>query len=212
VETNKLLSERFQINQSVAVTCGKPSGNSSVLLNCSSGIHVRPAPYYIRRVRAGTHTPVARVLKDSGVPWFPETGQDVSTPSVVVFEFPVKSPGGAIHAADVTAENQFDFWLDMKMHYTEHSVSCSVYVDDDEWVSLGALIYRNWDKISGLSFFPKTSHIYPLAPNEPITKEEYERRLSAFPVLDWTKLVEYEKRDETTIAQEYSCISGACEL
>ena len=124
VRINKELSERFGINQSAAVTCVKPSGNSAALLNCSSGLHVRYAPYYIRRVRAGAYTPIAKLLIDSGVPYFPETGQDAENASVLVFEFPVKSPDGAVCRGDVSAKDQFDYWLFNRIHYTEHAPSC----------------------------------------------------------------------------------------
>lgn len=212
IETNKILSERFSLNQSTATTCVKPSGNSSQLLNCSSGLHVRYAPYYIRRVRAGAYTPVAKLLKDSGVPYFPETGQTADSATVLVFEFPVKSPEGAICRNDVTAKDQFEYWLMNKTYYTEHSASCTVYVEDHEWLSLGALVYDNWDKLSGLSFLPKSDHIYLLAPYEEIDEQEYQRRVAAFPVIDYTKLVQYEMEDETTTASEFSCVSGSCEI
>ena len=212
VETNRKLSERIGINPSVSVTCVKPSGNSSQLLDCASGLHVRYSPYYIRRVRTGAYTPVARFLKDAGVPYFPETAQDAANPTVLVFEFPVKAPDGAVCRGDVTARDQFNYWLDAKKNYTEHSASCTIYVEDHEWMSLGAAVYENWDKISGLSFLPKDHHIYPLAPYSEITKLQYEARVACFPKLDWSKLVDYEKSDETTLALEYGCTSGQCEL
>lgn len=212
VQINRELAARWEINQSAAVTCVKPSGNSSQFFDCSSGLHARYAPYYIRRVRSGVHNPVARMLKDAGVPCFPETGQDSGNPTVLVFEFPVKSPSDAVCRQDVSALDQFDYWLDAKTNYTEHNPSCSIYVKDDEWFSLGARVYENWKKIGGLSFFPKDEHLYPLAPYEEITKEAYEQRMQSFPDIDWSKLVEYEKEDHTEIATDYACVSGKCEL
>ena len=212
VETNAELAKRFGINPSVAVTCVKPSGNSSVLLGCSSGLHPRYAPFYIRRVRTGSYTPVARLLKDSGVPCFPETSQDAATATVLVFEFPVKSPDGAVTRNDLTAKDQFDYWLKNKIYYTEHNPSCTIYVDENEWLSLGSLVYENWDRIGGLSFLPKSNHIYPLAPNEEISKEEYERRIAAFPEIDYSKLVEYEMSDQTNNSLELACQAGQCEI
>lgn len=212
ITTNIKLSARAEMNTSVSVTCVKPSGNSAQFLNCSSGVHVRYSPYYIRRVRTGAYTPVGRMLKDLGVPCFPETGQSSENPSVLVFEFPVKSPEGSIFRKDVNAAKQFEYWLDAKENYTEHSASCTIYVEDHEWLSLGALVYENWDKISGLSFLPKDNHIYPLAPYEEISKDEYERRIAAFPKIDWSKLIDYEKQDETTQALDYACTGGSCEL
>ena len=212
IDTNKLLAERFGLNQSAAVTCIKPSGNSSQFLNCASGLHVRYAPYYIRRVRTGAYTPVAKLLRDSGVPCFPETGQSAENATVLVFEFPVKSPDGAICRKDVTAEDQFLYWLANKTHYTEHSASCTIYVEDTEWLSLGALVYTNWDSISGLSFLPKDHHIYPLAPYAEISREEYERRVSVFPEINYARLSEYETQDQTENNLDYACVSGHCEL
>ena len=212
VDTNRTLAERFGINQSAAVTCIKPSGNSAALFNCSSGLHARHSQYYIRRVRTGAYTPVAHLMRDAGVPFFPETSQDASNASILVFEFPIKSPDGAICRNDITAAEQFEYWLLNKMHYTEHNPSCTIYVEDHEWLSLGALIYENWDYIGGLSFLPKSNHIYPLAPYEECSKEEYERRVAEFPVLDWSKLPEYEQRDMTEMALDYACTSGSCDI
>lgn len=211
VDTNRVLAEKIGINQSAAVTTGKPSGNSSQLLNCASGIHCRPAEYYIRRMRAGNRTAVASLLKDAGVPWYPEVGHDSANPETIVFEFPVKAPPGAITADKVTAAEQFNYWLDAQKNYAEHSISCSIYVNETEWVSLGARVFDNWDNLSGLSFFPN-DHVYQLAPNEPITKEEYERRIAAFPAIDYSKLSQYENAAEDKAAREYACTSGACEL
>jgi len=214
IETNRILSERFGLPQSVAVTCVKPSGNSAQLLDCSSGVHVRYAPYYIRRVRTGVHSPVSQLLKDTGVPHYPETGMDAETATVLVFEFPVKSPEGAVCRNNVTARDQFEYWLMNQRDYAEHSVSCTIYVGEDEWLDLGARVYENWDYISGLSFLPKEDdgHVYPLAPYEDITSDEYEKRVRAFPDINWAKLCRYEQSDETSQALDFSCVSGVCEL
>ena len=212
VQTNKELAARFGINQSAAVTCVKPSGNSSQLLGCSSGLHVRYSPFYIRRVRTGAQTPVARLLKDAGVPFNPETAHPADNATVLVFEFPVKSPLGAVCRQDVSAEDQFNYWLANKRVYTEHSASCTIYVEDSEWLSLGTLVYQNWDLISGLSFLPKDAHIYPLAPYEEISEETYQLRRNAFPTINWARLCEYEREDETSQALDFACVGGSCDL
>ena len=212
VDTNTELSERFGLNRSAAVTCVKPSGNSSVLLNCASGLHPRYAPYYTRRLRLGASSPVSLLLKESGVPWFPETGHDAKNPSVIVFEFPVKSPDGAVFRHSLTAKQQFEYWLSNKENYTEHTASATIYVEDHEWLSLGALVHDNWDRIGGLSFLPKDNHIYPLAPYSDLSEDEYEQRVAAFPKIDWSRLPEFETEDQTTLGTEYSCTSGACEI
>lgn len=212
VTTNEEISKANGLNQSAAVTCVKPSGNSSQFLDCASGLHPRYAPYYIRRVRVGAYTPVGKLLKDSGVPYFPETGQSTDNATVLVFEFPVNSPDGAICRKDVSAEDQFNYWLANKMYFTEHSASCTIYVDEHEWLTLGAQVMKNWDSISGLSFLPVDNHLYPLAPYEEITKEEYEKRVAAFPAIDYARLADYEKQDETSVALDYACTAGSCEL
>jgi ribonucleoside-diphosphate reductase alpha chain len=212
ITTNAELAPRMGINVSAAVTTAKPGGNSSQFLRCSNGIHVWYAPHYIRRVRAGAYTPVAQLMKDAGVPCYPETGQDPNNPSTLVFEFPIEAPKDAIFRTDVTAKDQFDYWLMVKSNYTEHNPSCTIYVEDDEWPALGGLVFENWERIGGLSFLPKDNHIYPLAPYSEITELEYQARMAEFPVLDWSKLTDYEKQDETTVSQEFACVGGACEL
>ena len=146
------------------------------------------------------------------MPFHPETGQRADNATVLVFEFPVQSPEGAVCRKDLTAVDQFNYWLLNKQNYTEHSASCTIYVDDSEWFSLGSLVYQNWDRISGLSFLPKDNHIYPLAPYEEISKETYKLRRSAFPSINWAKLCEYEREDETSQALDFACVGGSCDL
>lgn len=212
IETNKSLAERFGINQSVATTCIKPSGNSATLFGCSSGIHPRYARYYIRRVRVGSYTPMAKLLRDSGVPCFPEVGTSFETTSVLVFEFPVESPKNSIFRNDMTALQQLENWLSWRRNYTEHSVSCTIYVRDDEWLEVGNWVYNNWEYVSGLSFLPYDGGIYQLAPYEEITEEQYLERIENFTEIDYSKLYRYEVSDTTERSLDYACISGVCEL
>jgi|WetSurSiteA1Bulk_404760.scaffolds.fasta_scaffold00002_78 ribonucleoside-triphosphate reductase (thioredoxin) len=212
VDINKDLANRFGINQSAATTCIKPGGNSSVLLGCSSGLHPRYAPYYIRRVRAGAYTPIARLMMDSGVPFHPETGQDPENPSTLVFDFPIKSPEGAVCRNDITVMDQLEHWLLVKENYTEHSASCTIYINDDEWLEVGNWVYKNFDKIVGLSFLPYNGGVYDLAPYQEITEEEYNKLVSEFPELDFSKLGQYELEDTTERSLDFACVSGACEL
>lgn len=149
---------------------------------------------------------------DAGVPWYPEVGQQRDNCSVVVFEFPMKSPEGAITRNDMTALQQLDNWLAWKKHYTEHNPSITVYVSEDEWLEVAHWVYKNWEWVGGISFLPKDGGLYQLAPYSEVSKEEYEKRASEFPDLDWCKLRYYEQDDNTTSAREYACTNGSCDL
>lgn len=204
---------KLGINPSVAITTVKPSGNSAQMYNCSSGIHPRHAPYYIRRFRAGRLDPLTQMMIDAGVPWFPETNQSRDKCSVVVFEFPIKSPDGAITKNDMSATDMLDNWLVWKKHWTEHTVSCTVSIGDDEWLQAGNWVFEHWDDVTGISFLPRDGGIYQLAPYEDCTKEEYEKRNAAFPVLDFSKLSYYETMDTTEFTGELACTSATgCEI
>lgn len=212
IETNKEFADRLGVPASAAVTCVKPSGNSAQLFGCSSGLHPRYAKFYIRRFRIGAYTPIARLLKESGVPWHPETGQSADDASVLVFELPVKSPDSARTRNEFTALEQLDNWLTWKTHFTEHNPSATIYLNDDEWIDVGTWVYQHWDHIGGLSFLPKDGGVYQLAPYEEIGRYEYEKLAAAMPVVDYSKLSRYEREDMTTVAQEAACVAGVCEL
>jgi hypothetical protein len=213
VNTNAALAKRFDINPSAAVTCVKPSGNSGQFLDVSSGIHPRYAPYYIRRLRLGAYTPMAKFLADEGVPFYPEVGSaSLAEASVWVFDFPVKSPDSAVTRKDLTALQQLENWLTWKSNYTEHNPSCTVYVAADEWVGVGDWVWLHWDEIGGISFLPKDDHVYMLAPYEEISKDEYERLDKAMPWVNFDDLRYYEKGDTTDRARDYACVGGVCEF
>ena len=212
IETNKEYAERFGINQSSAITCVKPEGTTSQMLDTSSGLHVRFSPYYIRRLRISATDSLAKLLIDQGVPHFPENGQTVDNVTTWVFEFPQKSPEGAVCAKDVTAMNQLNYWKEVKVRYTEHNPSCTIYVKNDEWITIVSWVKENWDIIGGLSFLPFDEHIYQLAPYEELTKEQYEIRMREIPEIDFAKLVLFEKEDCTERKMQWACSGGACEL
>lgn len=212
IATNREYAGYLGINPSVATTVVKPSGNSSVLLNCSSGLHARHAPYYIRRVRGGSYDPLTQLLKDAGHPCYPEVGHDPTNPSVIVFEFPVASPPGGPCRDDLTALEQLENWLVLKQRWTEHNPSVTISVGDDEWLAVGQWLYAHWDWVGGLSFLPRSDHVYQLAPYEEITAAEYAQRMAALPPIPWEKLSRYELEDKTTSAREYACTGGTCEL
>ena len=151
-------------------------------------------------------------MRDAGVPYFPEVWQDPESANTYVLEFPVKAPEGAISKNDITALDQLEHWKLVKENFTEHNPSVTVSVGDDEWIKVANWVYENWDIVGGLSFLPRDNHVYRLAPYEPITKAEYENRMKNFPVVDYAKLMLYERADETELKKELACVSGTCEI
>ena len=213
VQTNKIYAERFGINQSASVTCVKPSGTVSQLVDASSGMHPRHSKYYIRRVRISATDSLFKMLKDQKVPYQVEVGQTIDTAATFVLEFPIKAPDSTeTFRNDVTAIQQLEHWLQVKANFTEHNPSVTVSVGDDEWIQVAAWLQTYWDLVGGLSFLPRYNHVYPLAPYEEITKEKYEELASAFPDIDFSQILLYEKDDETQGAKELACSAGSCEL
>ena len=211
-ETNRIYAEKLGINQSASVTCVKPSGNSSQLLNSSSGLHPRWAPYYIRNVRVGAHTPVFKVLQDEGVPMDPENGQTVENATTWVAHFPVKSPDGAPTRNSKSAIEQCNYWLQNKIHYTEHNPSVTITYRQDEVLDIIKWIWDHQDKIGGMAFLPAVDAQYDQMPYVEITKEEYDRLERNFPHIDFSKIYRYEEKDLTTAAQELACMAGQCDI
>jgi len=201
---------QLHINRPMAISCNKPSGTVSSLVNSSSGIHTRFAPYYIRRIRVSTTDVLYTFLKSIGAPNHPEVGQDEMTANTFVFEFPVKSPDGAVF--DTPALEQLEYWKMFKIAYTDHNPSVTITVEDDEWLEVGAWVYKNWDIIGGLSFLPKSDTVYQLMPFEAITKEEYEQRVADMPDINFDDLRAFEREDETTGAKTLACTGGNCEV
>lgn len=212
IETNRIYAQQLGINQSVSVTCVKPSGNSSQLFNCSSGLHARWAPYYIRNVRVSTHSPIFKVLRDSGVPMDPENGQTVENANTWVIHFPVKSPDGAIIRISRSAIEQCEYWLLNKLYWTEHNPSVTITYKKDEVMDLIKWVVEHKDYIGGMSFLPAFEAKYAQLPYIDITQEEYEELVKRFPAIDFSKLYLYEHEDLTTTAQEIACMSGACDI
>jgi ribonucleoside-diphosphate reductase alpha chain len=208
VETNKVWTERFGIPQSAAVTCVKPSGTVSKLVDSSSGIHGRYSTYYIQRVRNDIKDPITQFLMDQGVPY----EVDVMNKDNMVFSFPMKSPEGSTIAKEQTAQEQLEIWKIYQDHWCEHKPSCTVYYKEGEFLGVGDWVYSNFDSISGVSFLPYDDHTYTQAPYESISEEEYNELLSKMPVVKWGELPEYEDDDFTTGSQELACVGGACEI
>jgi len=210
VETNKLWADRLGINQSAAITCVKPSGTVSQLVDSASGIHPRYSPYYIRTVRADKKDPLARFMRDAGFP----VEDDVTKPQTTdVFSFPMTAPSTAVMRDDRTAIQQLELWLTYQRHWCEHKPSVTVYVKEHEWPEVGAWVWNHFDEVSGVSFLPHSDHTYRQAPYQEITKEEYKEWQMKMPTnVDWAKVGEYEEEDHTAGTQTYACSGGSCEV
>jgi len=212
IKTNKEYAKRFGIKSATATTCVKPSGTVSQLVDSSSGMHPRHSEYYIRRVRISATDSLFEMLRDQGVPYKPEVGQTMENANTFVFEFPVKSPAKSIYKNDLTAIEQLEHWKEVKINYTEHNPSVTVSVGDNEWIKVGNWVYENWEIVGGLSFLPRSNHVYKLAPYEEIDKQTYEEMLKRFGNIDFSKIVTYEREDETEGSKEAACVAGLCEL
>jgi ribonucleoside-triphosphate reductase len=208
IDTNKQWAEKLGINSATATTTVKPSGTVSQLVDSASGIHPRHNEYYVRTVRADAKDPLATFLKEKGVPY----EVDVTNSSNLVFSFPTKSPDGCITRTERTAIEALEHYLLFKRHWCEHNPSITVYVKEDEWMEVGAWVYKNMDDIGGVSFLPHNDHVYKQAPYQDITKEEYEKLQAAMPTIDWDEFDNYEEEDNTTASHELACMSGQCEL
>ena len=210
ITTNAEWSERLGIPQSAAITCVKPSGTVSQLVDSASGIHARHSPYYIRTVRGDNKDPLTKFLVDQGVPNEPDVMKPDNT---TVFSFPQKAPAGAVTRNDMTAIEQLEMWLTYQRHWCEHKPSITVSVRDSEWVSVGAFVYDHFDEMSGVSFLPHSDHTYQQAPYQDCDKSDYEELLSLMPTeIDWDKLTDYEQEDNTAGMQTMACSGDSCEI
>ena len=210
IETNREWSSRLGIPVSAAITCVKPSGTVSQLVDSASGIHARHSNYYIRTVRGDNKDPLTQFMKDQGIPNEPDVFKPDQT---TVFSFPMKSPKNAVVTADVTAIEQLETWLAYQRAWCEHKPSVTINVRNDEWFEVGAFVYKHFDEMSGVSFLPYNEHTYQQAPYQEVGKSEYEAMLSFMPKrIDWAKLMEYEKEDMTTSSQTFACVGGSCEI
>ena len=212
VKTNVEYAKRFGINPSTSVTCVKPSGNVSQLVDASSGMHARHAPFYVRRVRIAATDPLFHMLKEQKFPYHPEVGQQETTASTYVVEFPVAAPSDAVFKDDLNALDQLEYWKTVKENFTEHNPSVTVSVGEEEWIETANWLYQNWDNIGGLSFLPRSDHVYQLAPYEEITKEQYEDLVAKLPKIDFAQILLYEQEDNTQGARELACVAGVCEV
>jgi ribonucleoside-triphosphate reductase len=210
VDTNAEWAVRLGIPASAAITCVKPSGTVSQLVDSASGIHTRHSPYYIRTVRGDNKDPLTQFMKDRGIPNEPCVMKPDQT---TVFSFPVKSPEGAVVRDDVSAMEQLKTWLIYQRHWCEHKPSVTVSVKDDEWMEVGAFVYEHFDEMSGVSFLPYDGGTYQQAPYQECGKSDYETLKELMPEsIDWSKLSEYEQEDNTSGMQTLSCTGDSCEI
>jgi ribonucleoside-triphosphate reductase (thioredoxin) len=210
IATNAEWAERLGIPVSTAISCVKPSGTVSQLVDSASGIHARHSAYYVRTVRGDNKDPLTQFMMDQGIPSEPCVMKPDST---TVFSFPQKSPEGAITRNDMSAIEQLDFILTYQRHWTEHKVSCTVTVKENEWMEVGAYVYKHFDEMSGVSFLPHSDHTYQQAPYQDCTRHEYEMLLSVMPdKIDWAKLSEYETEDTSKGTSTFACSGGTCEI
>ena len=210
VKTNKEFAEKLGINQSVAVTCVKPSGTVSQLTDSASGIHARHNPYYIRTVRGDKKDPLTRMMTDVGFP----VEDDAMNPShTSVFSFPMKVDDSAVFRTDMTAIEQLELWKTYQENWCEHKPSVTISVKEHEWLEVGAWVYENFNYMSGVSFLPFSEHTYKQAPYQDCSQKEYEILLNKMPKsVEWEKLAQYEQTDMTIGAQELACAAGFCEI
>jgi ribonucleoside-triphosphate reductase len=208
VATNKKWSEKLGINQSAAITCVKPSGTVSQLVDSASGIHPRFSKHYIRRVRSDKKDPLAIFMESKGFP----VEQDVMSPTSSVFSFPVKAPKKSVTVSEVGAMQQLELWKAYQNHWCEHKPSITVYYTDSEFLQIAQWIWDNFDLCSGISLLPYSDHVYQQAPYEEIDEAKYKELLSTVPDVNWEGLGEFEEEDNTTGSQELACVGGACEI
>ena len=210
VSTNHELADRLDIQRSAAITCVKPSGTVSQLVDSASGIHARHSHYYIRTVRGDNKDPLTQFMIDQGIPNEPDVFKPDQT---TVFSFPVKAPAGAVVTEDLTAIEQLETWLMFQRHWCEHKPSVTINVRKDEWFEVGAFVYEHFDEMSGVSFLPYNEHTYQQAPYQEIGKKEYEELAKLMPEkIDWSLLTNYEESDNTVGMQTMACSGDSCEI
>jgi len=210
VDTNKALTKKLGINQSAAITCVKPSGTVSQLVECASGIHPRHSEYYIRTVRLDKKDPMCQFMIDQG---FAHEDEVLHPNQTMVFSFPQKSPDGAVTKDALSPVDHLEMWRTYQNHWCEHKPSVTISVKEHEWLGVGDWVYRNYEQISGISFLPASDHVYQQAPYQECDAATYEKRLAEMPTsVNWHKLCDYEKTDQTLGTQELSCSAGVCEL
>lgn len=208
-EVNADWANRIGINPSVAITTVKPSGTVSCLVDSASGIHPRYAKHYIRRVRMDAKDPLCKLMMDQGVPHEPCA---LNPDSTIIFSFPIGAPDSAVTRTDVSAMRHLELWMVYKQCWTDHNPSVTIEYSDDEFMEIGDWVYKNFNDIQGISFLPRTEHVYKQAPFEPVNEVTYKTACDKMPIIRWDKLSEYEKEDNTKASQTFACVGGQCEI
>jgi ribonucleoside-triphosphate reductase len=210
VDTNKVWAEILGIPVAAAISCVKPSGTVSQLVDSASGIHARHSPYYIRTVRGDNKDPLTQFMKDQGIPNEPDAFKPDQT---TVFSFPQKAPRGAVCTKDMTAIEQLEMWLMYQRNWCEHKPSVTINVKSEEWLEVGAFVFKHFDEMSGVSFLPFNEHTYQQAPYQDCGKSDYDMLKSVMPKkIDWSALSEYESEDNTSGSQTLACSGDSCEI
>lgn len=212
IKVNEQFSVCFGVHPSTAITCVKPSGTLSQMVDCASGMHPRHAPYYIRRIRIAATDSLFKMLRDQGIPFYPEVGQTLESANTFVLEFPVKVPEGSVFKNDISALEQLEHWKIVRTNYTEHNPSATISVGENEWIAVADWLYKNWDIVCGLSFLPRDNHVYRLAPYEEIDEAHYETLKKHWEHVDFSKIMAYERADEQDLKHELACVGGVCEI
>ena len=210
VDTNAEWAAKLGIPVAAAISCVKPSGTVSQLVDSASGIHARHSPFYIRTVRGDNKDPLTQFMKDQGIPNEPDAFKPDQT---TVFSFPMKAPDGAVCTKDMTAIEQLEMWLMYQRNWCEHKPSVTINVKGEEWLEVGAFVYKHFDEMSGVSFLPFNEHTYQQAPYQDCGKSDYDMLKSVMPKsIDWSKLSEYENEDNTSGSQTLACSGDSCEI
>ena len=210
IHTNNTWADRLGIPTSASITCVKPSGTVSQLVDSASGIHARHSHHYIRTVRGDNKDPLTQFMKDQGIP---NEADFMKPDQTTVFSFPIKAPQGAIVTDNVSAIQQLKTWLVYQRHWCEHKPSVTINVRKDEWFEVGAFVYEHFDEMSGVSFLPYNEHTYQQAPYQSCTRDDYKKLSKIMPKsIDWAKLSEYEKEDTTASSQILACTGDVCEI
>jgi len=210
VDTNATWAKRLDIPVSTAISCVKPSGTVSQLVNSSSGIHARHSAYYVRTVRGDNKDPLTKFMMDQGIPNEPDVMKPEQT---TVFSFPMKAPEGAVTTSDMSAIQQLEMWLAYQRSWCEHKPSVTINVKKTEWFEVGAFVYKHFDEMSGVSFLPFNEHTYQQAPYQECDETAYEILLDVMPkAIDWGKLSDYEQEDNTAGSQTLACSGDSCEI
>ena len=210
ITANKAMADTLGIPQSAAITCVKPSGTVSQLVDSASGIHARHNPYYIRTVRGDNKDPLTQFMIAQGIPAEPDVMKPDST---TVFSFPMKSPARAVTRNGMSAIEQLELWLMYQRYWCEHKPSVTISVKEEEWMDVGSWVYEHFDEVSGISFLPFSEHTYKQAPYQDIDADEYSELQAMMPrAIDWSALQEFEKEDTTSGGRELACTAGVCEV